>query len=88
MSSPLGGLPSPPMTVQSDVYRFSPEWAGWFNTAQSILRATSSSGLTSGRPTSGQFSGMPYFDTTLGIPIWLLTPGGSPVWVNAVGAPV
>jgi hypothetical protein len=81
MSSPLGGLPQLPPD------RTAP-WAGWFSTAQNILQATSSSGPTTARPTSGQYVGMFYFDTTLGYPVWLKTPGGSPVWVNATGGAV
>ena len=85
MSSPLGGLPRPPMFAGDS---FTPEWAGWLSIVQMILLAASSSGTTAQRPTQGQFVGMPYFDTTLGIPIWLLTPGAVPVWVDATGTPV
>jgi hypothetical protein len=84
MSSPLGGLPRLPMIVGQV---FSAAWAGWFSTVQNILTATSSSGPTTGRPTSGQYVGMFYFDTTLGFPVWLKTPGSSPVWVNGAGTP-
>ena len=90
MSSPLGGLPQPPMfvTLLGNIVKFTSEWAGWFSTAQRILTAASSSGPTTSRPTQGQFVGMPYFDTTLGFTVWLKTPGTSPVWVNASGAAV
>ncbi len=84
MSSPLGGLPQLPMMLKE---RFTAAWAGWFSTAQNILTASSSSGATTARPTMNQYVGMPYFDTTLGKPIWLKTPGGSPVWVDATGTP-
>lgn len=89
MSSPLGGLPIPPMfvTLSERIVKFTSEWGGWFSTAQRILTAVSTSGPTSGRPTQGQFVGMPYFDTTLGKPIWLKTPGAVPVWVDATGTP-
>lgn len=90
MSSPLGGLPQPPMFVMlgERLQKFTSEWAGWFSTAQRILTAASSSGPTTSRPTQGQYVGMPYFDTSLGFTVWLKTPGSSPVWVNATGAPV
>lgn len=84
MSSPLGGLPRLPMIAGAF---FTPSWAGWFSTAQNILTAASSSGPTTGRPIMNQYVGMPYFDTTLGFPVWLKTPGSSPVWVNATGTP-
>ena len=89
MTSPLGGLPQPPMFVQlgEKVLKFTSEWGGWFSTAQRILTAASSSGPTTSRPTQGQYVGMPYFDTSLGKPIWLKTPGASPVWVDATGTP-
>lgn len=89
--SPLGGLPLLPFTEfksPGDAERFTAQWAGWFSTAQIILQAASGSGATNARPTQGQFVGMPYFDTTLGIPIWLKTPGAVSVWVDATGAPV
>jgi hypothetical protein len=84
MSSPLGGLPQLPMIAGA---RFTAAWAGWFSTVQNILTATSSSGATTARPTTGQYVGMFYFDTTLGKPVWLKTPGSSPVWVDATGTP-
>jgi len=81
MTSPVAGLPPmPPVN--------SPAWAGWFSSALNVLVATSSSGPTSGRPTSGLYIGRFYFDTTLGIAIWCKTPGSSPVWVNGAGTPV
>jgi hypothetical protein len=86
--TPLGGLPQPPLLDKSNEYRFTTQWAGWFAIAQNILQATSSSGPTTGRPTKNTYVGMFYLDTTLGIPVWLLTPGSSPVWINASGAPV
>jgi hypothetical protein len=42
------------------------------------------SGATANRPTQGVYTGMPYFDTTLGKPIWY---SGS-VWKDATGATV
>jgi hypothetical protein len=68
--------------------KFTSEWGGWFSTVQRILTAVSTAGISTSRPTQGQYQGMPYFDTTLGKPIWLKTPGASPVWVDATGTPV
>lgn len=82
MSSPLGALPPAPLNLTSAA------WAGWFSTVQKILFATSSSGPTSSRPTANLYVGQFWFDTTLGLPVWLKTPGASPVWVNAAGAAV
>lgn len=85
MSTPLGGLPRPPL-LDSPIH-FTAEWNGWLNVVQMILTAASTAGTTAQRPTKNQFQGMPYFDTTLGKPVFLKTPGNSPVWVDATGAP-
>lgn len=81
MSSPLGGQPTPPL----DLAR--PQWSGWFSTVQKILLATSSSGPTTSRPTQNLYVGQFWFDTTLGLPVWVKTAGAVPVWVNATGTP-
>jgi len=87
MSSPLGGLPQMPFFLGQPLERFTSAWAGWFSTVHGIAQATSSSGSTSSRPTANLYVGQVYFDTTLGFPVWVKTPGSSPVWVNASGAP-
>lgn len=87
MTSYIGGLPRPPMFLRG-LLAFTAQWGGWFNNAQTILQDASNSGTTIQRPTTYQYVGKPYFDTTLGIPIWLKTPGAVPVWVNSAGAPV
>lgn len=47
------------------------------------------SGPTTSRPTDANLKvGQPYFDTTLGKPIWLKTIGPPQVWVDATGTPV
>lgn len=86
MSAYLGGLPKLPMFDAHG--NFTPSWQGWFSQAQTILTDCSNSGPTTARPTQTQYVGKKFFDTTLGIPIWMKTPGSSPVWVNASGVPV
>ena len=51
MSSPLGGLPKTPLLDKMGNFLLT--WMTWFSTAQSILQATSSSGPTASRPSSG-----------------------------------
>lgn len=85
MSAYIGGLPRPPLFSGSN---FTAAWAGWFSNAQTILADASNSGPTGQRPTAQMYVGKPYFDTTLGIPIWLKTPSPTPVWVNAAGTAV
>ena len=56
----------------------------WLNSASLILVAAVNSGSTAARPTSNLWVGQPYFDVSLGIPIWY---SGSH-WVNSSGATV
>lgn len=58
-------------------------WSAWF--LKLWLNANRQSGTTANRPTTNLFPGRPYFDETLGIPIWFKT--GS-TWVNASGVAV
>jgi hypothetical protein len=51
--------------------------------ANAIFALVTASGPTSGRPSSPAFVGQPYFDTTLGYPVWW----SGAHWVNASGAP-
>lgn len=62
-------------------------WRGFFNAAFNICNAVSMSGLTVNRPTSFMYIGRTYFDTDLGIPIWLQSYPPA-VWCDATGAPV
>lgn len=85
MSTLIGGLPRPP--VFDSEGNFTPAWAGWFSQAQQLLSDAGNSGTTAQRPTAGLYVGKPYFDTSLGIPIWMKTPA-SAVWVNGAGTVV
>lgn len=85
MTSPLGALPR--LHMFQDPTHFTMPWASWFSTLQQIAQATSSSGPTTQRPTTNTYVGQFYFDTTLGKPIWVKTPGAAPGWVDATGAP-
>lgn len=57
-------------------------WVTWAATTSALLTALAASGTTANRPTTFLFTGRPYFDTTLGQPIWY---DGSQ-WVDATGA--
>lgn len=80
MSSPLGGQPRPPLDISA------PAWSGWFSILQKIAQATSSSGTTAQRPTTNLYIGQPWYDTTLGLPVWVHSLGPPIVWHNAAGA--
>ena len=58
----------------------------FFNAVYQIVSAVSQNGPTASRPTSSsqRFIGMPYFDTTLGLPVFLKTASSS-AWVKADG---
>jgi len=68
-----------------------PKWIAFFNILAQIGKEDSTSGTTINRPVSSAtislWVGYRYFDTTLGIPIWLKSLNPT-VWVNASGASV
>lgn len=59
-------------------------WTEWVNQVYIVCFSVQQSGLTAERPTVNLWTGRPYFDTTLGKPIWYKTTG----WVDATGAAV
>ncbi len=62
-------------------------WRNFFNSVFNVCNGLTMSGTTAMRPVVGLWVGRMYFDTTLGLPIWLKSIGPA-VWVNAAGAPV
>lgn len=67
-----------------------PQWAQFFNALQGVTYSASRSGASTSRPTSSmpwRYAGMPFFDTSLGKPIYLKT-ASSDVWVDATGSVV
>lgn len=59
-------------------------WANWLTRAWQILSAAEEAGTTANRPTTQLWVPRPYFDTTLGLPIWW---NGSN-WIDASGSVV
>lgn len=59
-------------------------WMIFFSNVFSAIQAMQSSGTTAQRPTRGLWIGRPYFDTTLGIPVWY----NGANWVNSSGSTV
>lgn len=82
-------IPNPPFrdkfaTATGDI---SAAWMQWLQKIGLFAGSVSDSGTTANRPTSNLWIGRPYFDTTLGYPIWVKTV--SPVvWVNGAGTSV
>jgi len=85
MPGQIGGIPYTAVDEPngSDV---SKGWKEFFSAAQQILFAVSQSGTTAQRPTQFLWVGRPYFDTTLGFPVWWTGPA-VPDWVDSTGAP-
>lgn len=78
-----------PATLVNGELAAPPEgWRNFFNAAYNICNALTQSGTTAQRPIALLWVGRPFFDTTLGIPIWILTPVPGPIWVDATGAVV
>ena len=65
--------------------RLSPEWQSFFTDVFNSITGMQKSGNTASRPTKGLWVGLPYFDTTLGYPVWLRSVNPN-VWVNSTGA--
>ena len=64
-----------------------PEWASMLSGVQQVTFAGSRSGSSAARPTSSdmlRWAGMPFFDQTLGVPVFLKH-ASSNVWVRADG---
>jgi len=75
---------------QGSIIGMKPEWAQFFHALQGLTFAASRNGASTSRPTSTlpwRYEGMPFFDTSLGKPIFLKN-ASSNVWVDATGAPV
>jgi hypothetical protein len=59
-------------------------WRPWLVQVWVLLTGLTQSGTTANRPTSSLWTGRPYFDTTLGIPIWF----DGADWIDATGTVV
>jgi hypothetical protein len=76
-----------PCSITIDAMQF-------FHIVQQIAVLSTQSGSTSARPINslagGLWVGLPFFDQSLGKPVWLksLTGTTTQVWVDATGAPV
>lgn len=66
-------------------------WATFFSAVFRLLTGITAAGPTSARPLASpqtlRWVGMPYYDTTLGKPIWLDSVAPD-IWHDASGAPV
>lgn len=60
-------------------------WANFFASVHRICFALTQSGTTANRPTKILWVGRMYYDTTLGLPIWVNATTPAVVWKDAAG---
>lgn len=85
-----GGGANPIVDMAGDRPHNDTDWIAFFSVLQMVAFASTRSGTTAQRPTSathGRWIGMPYFDNSLGKPIWLKSIN-TDVWVDGTGTPV
>lgn len=70
--------------IQDDTGQPTRPWRQWINNVALASDAVQQSGTTAQRPTVNLWTGRPYFDTTLGKPIWHSGAG----WVDSTGGAV
>lgn len=63
-------------------------WRAWFSALFTLVQPLGGNGTTAQRPTTGLYVGLQYFDTTLGLPVFVKTVGPPVVWVNGAGSVV
>lgn len=83
-------MESPPLKnqpVEPNSGMVSRTWSVWMTQLWVVASALDDSGATASRPTTGLYVGRRFFDTTLGIPVWLKSVRPT-VWVNSAGATV
>ena len=74
----------------AEIFPDRPDVQSFLHSLQNTTFNVSRSGPTASRPTKaldGRFISMPYFDTTLGLTVYLKSTSPD-VWVNGTGTPV
>ena len=90
MAGPNIQPPSPGSPLVQEDGEVTVPYAQFFHILQNITFYSTRSGATGSRPTSSseaRWIGMPYFDTTLGKPVFLKI-ASTNVWVDGSGAVV
>jgi len=87
----LAPIPSDSRFVEQGTWRLRTIWQTWLESVNYWLRPLGQNGATAGRPVDSTqvplYIGQPYFDTTLGKPIWVKSRNPT-VWCDATGAAV
>lgn len=80
-------LPSRPIITQ-DGKLLDKLYQAWFGAIQQWLGPLGQFGTTAQRPTKNLWIGLPYYDTTLGYPVFVHQISPSIIWHNGAGAAV
>jgi hypothetical protein len=78
-------------TFVDDDKSITPSWLAYFSRLHAVISSLTESGPTAQRPVKGLWIGRGYFDTTLGIKIFVKFASPNPaatVWVNGAGTAV
>lgn len=84
-------MSTPPVRESLNADQVPRAWVTWFTEVGNRIDSVGKVGATSGRPTTGNFLGRFYFDTTLGYPIWVSAIDDTTkeaTWVNGSGTAV
>ncbi len=81
----IGQAPFQVPVTQNNVN--APAWIQWLTKLSTFAGAVSDYGTTAQRPIKNLFIGRPYFDQTLGFPVYVKTVTPT-VWVDGSGATV
>lgn len=73
--------------VISDDGQTNRQWLQWFDRVHSVASAQQQAGPTAARPTSRLWIGRQFFDTTLGLPVYVKSVNPA-VWVDGAGTVV
>jgi len=84
-------MSKPPVRESLNSDQIPRAWVSHFTEISNKANTIGENGATSNRPTSDNFIGRPFFDTALGIPVWISNIDATTkavTWVNASGASV
>lgn len=83
----MKGLGPVPRTEITPKAFLTAPWTAWFAQLWGLAVALGGNGATAARPTNNLYVGLMFFDTSLGIPVFVQSVGPT-VWVNAAGVVV
>lgn len=83
----LSPIPTDPKATD-DKGELTPAYRAWLASVYRWLVPLGQFGTTAQRPTKNLYVGQPYYDTTLGLPVWVHQVSPSIIWHNGAGAAV